>query len=109
MTEPVTETLTETHSDDHHHPSDWEYIKVALILAAITGVEVFTYFESVLNWGAFLVPGLLFMMVIKFWLVARMFMHLKADGAILSQFFGGGLALATGVYIATLLSFNFFG
>lgn len=94
---------------DHAHPSDWEYVKVALILAVITGLEVFTYFESVLDWGAFLVPALLFMMVVKFWLVARMFMHLKADGSVLSQLFGGGLALATGVYIVTLLAFNVFG
>ncbi len=95
--------------DEHSHPSDWEYVKVALILAVITGLEVFTYFESVLDWGPLLVPGLLFMMVVKFWLVARMFMHLKADGAVLSQLFGGGLALATGVYIVTLLAFNVWG
>jgi len=122
MSETAADTATHEASDpaavaddathdgaDHTHPSDWEYIKVALILAVITGLEVFTYFESVLDWGAFLVPALLLMMVIKFWLVARMFMHLKADGAVLSQLFGGGLALATGVYIVALLAFNVFG
>ena len=47
-------------------------------------------------------------MIVKFWLVARMFMHLKQDKPILSQSFAAGLALATGVYIVALLAFNFF-
>ena len=106
----MSETAAVEHADDHadDHPSDVEYIKIALILAAITGVEVFTYFESVLDWGAFLIPPLMVMMVVKFWLVARIFMHLKADGPILSRLFGGGLMLAVVVYIIALLAFNFF-
>jgi cytochrome c oxidase subunit 4 len=106
----MSDTAAVEHADDHahDHPSDGEYIKIALILGAITGVEVFTYFESVLNWGAFLIPSLMVMMVVKFWLVARIFMHLKADGPILSRLFGGGIVLAVVVYIITLLVFNFF-
>jgi len=106
----MSETAAVEHADehDHDHPSDREYIKIALILGVITGVEVFTYFESVLDWGAFLIPSLMVMMVVKFWLVARIFMHLKADGPILSRLFGGGLMLAVVVYIIALLAFNFF-
>jgi len=106
----MSETAAVEHADDHadDHPSDVEYIKIALILAAITGVEVFTYFESVLDWGAFLIPSLMVMMVVKFWLVARIFMHLQADGPILSRLFGGGIMLAVVVYIIALLAFNFF-
>ncbi len=37
-----------------------------------------------------------------------MFMHLKQDKPILSQAFAAGLALATAVYIVTLLAFDFF-
>lgn len=47
------------------------------------------------------------MTVMKFWLVARMFMHLKNDEPVLSRFFAGGLALAIAVYIIALLAFNF--
>ncbi|NCG23966.1 MAG: hypothetical protein GWP47_07545 [Actinobacteria bacterium] len=110
----MSETAAVEHPDDHpddhadDHPSDREYIKIALILAAITAVEVFTYFESVLDWGAFLIPSLMVMMVVKFWLVARIFMHLKADGPVLSRLFGGGIMLAVAVYVIALLAFNFF-
>ena len=48
------------------------------------------------------------MMVVKFWLVARIFMHLKADGPVLSRLFGGGIMLAVAVYMIALLAFNFF-
>ena len=44
-TEAAVETRDEAHDD--HHPSDWEYVKVAIILAVVTAAEVATYFESV--------------------------------------------------------------
>lgn len=102
-------TVTETHDD--HHPSDWEYVKIAGILAVLTTIEVLTYFESVFTFFEtrwILLTTLFVLMIVKFWLVARMFMHLKQDKPILSQSFAAGLALATGVYIVALLAFNFF-
>ena len=103
----------ETHDDTHddHHPSDWEYVKIAVLLAAFTGIEVATYFESVFTifetrWV--LLTTLFVLMFVKFWLVARMFMHLKQDKPVLSQFFAGGLALAVVVYLITLFAFDFF-
>jgi cytochrome c oxidase subunit IV len=108
MSETVTETqAAEAEDHSHDHPSDWAYIKIALLLGAITGVEVFTYFRSVLDWGDFLIPALLFMMVIKFWLVATWFMHLKFDNSIFSRMFVGGLVLAVGVYVIALATFEF--
>ena len=95
------------HDDAHDHPSDWAYVKIALILAAITALEVFTYFESVVDWGDALIPSLMIMMVVKFWLVATWFMHLRFDNPIFWKFFVGGLVLAGGVYIATLAVFQF--
>ena len=92
---------------EHEHPSDWAYVKIALILGVITAVEVFTYFESVFDWGSFLIPSLLIMMVVKFWLVATWFMHLKFDNTVVSTTFVGGLALAVGVYVAALAAFEF--
>ena len=93
--------------EGHDHPSDWAYVKIALILAAITAVEVVTYFETVFNWGRFLIPSLVLMMIVKFWLVATWFMHLKFDNPIFSKMFVGGLLLAVGVYVATLTAFEF--
>lgn len=104
---------TETHDDAHddHHPSDWEYVKIAGVLAVLTTIEVLTYFESVFTFFEtrwILLTTLFVLMIVKFWLVARMFMHLKQDKPILSQSFAAGLALATAVYVVTLLAFDFF-
>lgn len=98
------------HGADHvGHPSDWTYAKVALVLGVLTGVEVFTYFDSVLDWGRFLMPMLIVLMGVKFYLIAAYFMHLKYDPKILRRTFLVGILLALGVYLITLLVFEFFG
>ena len=100
----------EHHDDEGHaHPSDWAYVKIALVLAVITALEVFTYFESVLDWGVALVPSLLVMMVVKFYLVATWFMHLRFDSKLFGRMFSTGLVLATGVYVVTLVASNVWG
>ena len=95
------------HAEGHDHPSDWAYVKIAVVLAAVTALEVFTYFRSVVDWGAALVPSLLVMMVVKFYLVATWFMHLRFDSRLFSKMFVAGLVLAVAVYIATLAAFEF--
>ena len=104
-----TATVEPTTADDHthDHPSDWVYIKIALLLGVLTAIEVSTYFESVVDWGDALVPSLMVMMVVKFYLVAMFFMHLKFDNPIFGRLFVGGIVLAGGVYIATLSAFEF--
>ena len=98
----------EGHDDEGHaHPSDWAYVKIAAVLAAITAVEVFTYFRTVLDWGAFLVPSLIFMMIVKFYLVATWFMHLRFDSKLFGRMFTAGLTLAVVVYAVTLAAFEF--
>ncbi len=99
---------SDAQSEDHAHPSDWAYVKIALALAVITALEVFTYFESVLDWGVALVPSLIFMMIVKFYLVATWFMHLRFDSKLFGRMFTTGLLLAVGVYVATLTVFEFF-
>ncbi|MCH1451435.1 MAG: cytochrome C oxidase subunit IV family protein [Acidimicrobiales bacterium] len=109
-TEVAVETRDEAHDD--HHPSDWEYVKVAIILAVVTAAEVATYFESVFTFFEtrwILLTSLFTMMIFKGWLVARVFMHLKQDKPVLQQSFFAGVLLATAVYIVTLLAFNVFG
>jgi cytochrome c oxidase subunit 4 len=102
-----TSTIADGHDAAHDHPSDWAYVKIAAILAAITLVEVSTYFTSVVDWGDALIPSLMVMMVIKFWLVATWFMHLKFDNPIFGRLFVAGLVLAVGVYVAALAAFEF--
>ena len=106
--EPAVDAADERHDDEGHaHPSDWAYVKIAVVLASITAVEVFTYFRTVLDWGAFLVPSLIFMMIVKFYLVTTWFMHLRFDSKLFGRLFSAGLTLAVGVYVATLAAFEF--
>jgi cytochrome c oxidase subunit 4 len=97
---------TETQSQNHEHGmSDAGYIKIALILAAITALEVSTYY---VDFGPLFMPSLMIMMVVKFVMVVSYFMHLKFDSKIFSFLFYTGLGLALFVYIVALATFKFF-
>lgn len=106
MTIEQTQTDTTEH-DSHaqHGMSNAGYVKIALILAAITALEVSTYY---IDFGPFFMPSLMIMMVVKFVMVVSYFMHLKFDNKIFSWMFYAGLFLAIGVYIAALSTFKFF-
>ena len=97
---------TEQQHDSHEHGmSDAGYIKIALILAAITALEVSTYY---VDFGPLFMPSLMIMMVIKFVMVVSYFMHLKFDNKLFSFLFYTGLGLALFCYIAALATFKFF-
>jgi len=101
-------TVNETHADadaHEHGMSDAGYVKIAIILAAITGLEVSTYY---VNFGPLFMPALLTMMVIKFVMVVSYFMHLKFDSKIFSFLFYVGLGLAIFVFCTALATFKFF-
>jgi len=99
-------TVTETHADAHEHGmSDAGYIKIAIILALITGLEVSTYY---VDFGPLFMPALLTMLVVKFVMVVSYFMHLKFDSKIFSFLFYVGLGLAIFVYCMALATFKFF-
>ncbi|WP_419923921.1 cytochrome C oxidase subunit IV family protein [Candidatus Poriferisocius sp.] len=95
-------------SDEHAHPSNWLYVKVAIALALLTAFEVFTYFESVHGWGdTTIIIMLVAMMLVKFFLVVAFFMHLKFDSPIFWRLFVFGLILAMAVYMVMLTAFRF--
>lgn len=99
-------TVTEQHEDTHEHGmSDAGYIKIAIVLALITALEVSTYY---VDFGPLAMPSLLIMMVVKFVMVVSYFMHLKFDNRIFSFLFYVGLGLALFVYITALATFKFF-
>ena len=93
--------------DAHDHPSDRSYVNIALILGALTAIEIlFFVFEDEL--GATPVKlGLLALMAVKFWMVGSFFMHLKFDAKILTGLFVFGLVLAVAVYFVMLSAFEF--
>jgi cytochrome c oxidase subunit 4 len=105
MTTTTTTTATDSHATEHG-PSTAGYVRIALILAAITALEVSTYY---VDFGWLFMPALMIMMVIKFLMVVSYFMHLKFDNKLFSWLFYTGLILAVGVYCAALATFKFFG
>jgi cytochrome c oxidase subunit 4 len=100
----------DVHVNQHHaHPSDGQYIVIALILAAITAAEVSTYYLDFFNdHFAFLLVALLPMMIVKFGIVAAFFMHLRFDNKLFRRVFITGILLATFVYMIVLSTFHVF-
>ncbi|MGH9213833.1 MAG: cytochrome C oxidase subunit IV family protein [Acidimicrobiales bacterium] len=92
---------------EHQHPSDRQYVVIALILGVITALEVATYFWEDASTTA-LVLTLFPMMIAKFAIVCGYFMHLRYDNPLFRRVFVFGLVLAVGVYTAALGSMEFF-
>jgi cytochrome c oxidase subunit 4 len=103
-TGPVVEVLPEEGGGHHDHPGEGKYIKVALVLAVITAVEVwFSYWDAV---DSFVAPALISMSIVKFGIVALYFMHLKFDSRLFRRLFVAGLALAIFCFTAVLTTFH---
>ena len=91
------------HLQEHGHPQPLEYVKIAVILCVITGVEVAVYYiPAFIN---AIVPILLVLSAVKFSLVVLWFMHLKFDSKLFSGIFFGSLILAAAVLIALIFLF----
>jgi cytochrome c oxidase subunit 4 len=101
---PVVKTTPEEGGTTHDHPSEIEYVKIALILALITGAEVAIYYVKAMK--HVLVPFLLVFSFIKFGMVVLWFMHLRFDSRLFRRLFVAGLGLALFVYSAVLTSFH---
>ena len=88
------------------HPDPRDYIRIALVLFLITGVEVSTYYVKPPR--AVLIPVLLTFTVVKFSLVVMWFMHLKFDSRLYARLFLMGIAFAITLYLIVLLIFGVF-
>ena len=88
----------------HAHPSDFQYVMIALFLAIVTGAEVGLYYVEL----DFLVLAtiLCVLMVVKFVTVVAFFMHLRFDSKLFRWVFATGLILALAVYLIALSTFN---
>ena len=96
---------TDHSHDESHGASDKQYVVIALILAALTAIEVSTYY---VDFGPLFMPTLFVLMTVKFVIVVSYFMHLKFDNRLFSFLFYTGLGLALFCYIAALATFKFF-
>jgi cytochrome c oxidase subunit IV len=88
------------------HPSPKEYIRIGVILAVLTGLEVAASYSGVT--GSVLIPTLLGLAVVKFALVVLWFMHLKFDDRRYARFFVMGLSGAAILYLIVLITFRVF-
>ncbi len=89
------------HAGGRAHPGPLEYVKIGLILAVITAVEVGVFYLDIAQWA--LVTILVVLSAVKFSLVVMWFMHLKFDNRVFSWLLAGGLALI-GVLLVVVLS-----
>ncbi len=97
---PVVKTAPEEGGTQHDHPSEWEYIKVALVLAAITLAEVLVYYVESL--GDLLIYILIVLSMVKFAMVVLWFMHLRFDSRLFRRLFVTGILLAFFCYLIVL-------
>ena len=88
------------HEGEHAHPTSLVYVRVAILLALITLVEVVIYYIPTLRPA--LVPALLVLSVAKFVMVVGFFMHLRFDSRLYRFMFAAGLVVTLGVYLALL-------
>jgi cytochrome c oxidase subunit IV len=92
-----------SHSPEDVHPTPAAYVKVAIVLAIVTALEVAIYYVGPLR--SLLVPLLLVFAFVKFVLVALWFMHLRFDSPIFSRLFLVGIILTLGVFAVVLVNF----
>ncbi len=95
-----------TQSKKLSHPTPLTYLKIAVLLAVITAVEVAVFYVDFLR--SSIVPILFVLSAVKFVLVAMFYMHLRYDNRLFSALFVGGFLLSTIVIIALLGIFQTF-
>lgn len=99
------QAATAHQAPEGHHPGPAEYVKVAVVLAVVTLIEVGTYYVTAIPPAVFS-AALLVMMVVKFSLVVLWFMHLRFDSVLFRRLFVTGIVLALAIYTIVLLTFG---
>ena len=93
------------HADHvHEHPTWKQYKWVALILFAITVIEVWIYYTPFREMPLF-APTLLILSATKFAIVVMFYMHLKYDHKLFRALFTGPLVIAMCTLMALLFLF----
>ena len=88
------------------HPSAKEYIRIGLILGALTALEVWLSYSGIDHTA--MIAMLLLAAVLKFSLVVLWFMHLRFDDRRYARFFVMGIVGASTLYLIVLLIFGVF-
>ncbi|MFZ5817768.1 MAG: cytochrome C oxidase subunit IV family protein [Bacillota bacterium] len=95
---PEIRTGAQPQVQGHAHPTTGTFITVGVVLAVITAVEFgILYLKGMSN---LVLAVLALLSVLKFYLVATYFMHLRFDAKLVSGVFVVGVVLATLITIA---------
>lgn len=88
--------------EDHgqEHLTESMYIKIAVVLVAITSIEVAIYYIQWFHDSGTLVPALALLSLAKFVIVISYYMHLKVDDKRYRYIFVAGLILAVTIVAA---------
>jgi len=105
---------TTAHHDAHTHPGPAKYIQIAVVLFALTALEVLAYEIGAGNVmhgmqamvEPIVVEILLVLSAIKFALVAMFYMHLKQDDRLLSGIFVFPIIIALAIAAALIGLFS---
>jgi cytochrome c oxidase subunit IV len=92
----------DSHDHTHDHPTERDYVRLAIILTVITAVEVAIYYIDWMHDSGALVPTLIVLSTLKFVIVVAYYMHLKTDSAMFRWMFISGLVLALAVMAAVI-------
>ncbi len=96
------------HAPSHeveHHPGPKQYIAIAVVLTAITAIEVAVYYVPAIR--PVLPPLLIALSAVKFSLVVMFYMHLKFDSPLFTWMFVFGLTAAGFTAVGFLALFGF--
>lgn len=92
---------------EEHHPTWQLYVKVGIILAIITAIEVSAFYIPAWEGSRIYVPSMLFLSTLKFVAVVMFYMHLKYDHPLFTGIFLFPMALATLVISALFVLYHF--
>ena len=101
--------LHEAHAPAHEdhtsgHPTWRTYVVVGAILTIITAIEVAIFYIDSL--AGVLVPSLLLLSALKFFIVVLFYMHLKFDSKVFGRVFFAPLLLGALVVIGMVILFK---
>jgi cytochrome c oxidase subunit 4 len=92
-------------AEAHGGHADWKtYVIVGVILTVITAIEVAVFYIPALH--GVMIPILLALSAVKFFIVVLWYMHLKFDSRIFWRVFFGPLFLAVLVVVGMILIFK---
>jgi caa(3)-type oxidase subunit IV len=88
------------------HSSPFQYVMIAVVLCVLTAVEVGLYYLEGDVPTALIVGLLLALALVKFIMVASLYMHLSSDKPIFKRFFITGAIGAVILYTIVLTTFH---